>query len=63
MRIAVLGAGNMGRWLVRELAADHEVCVYDPVASERKAWGRSRSSGRWTGSPLSGPTSSSTRSA
>lgn len=33
MRIAVLGAGNMGRWLVRELAPDHEICVHDPLSS------------------------------
>jgi prephenate dehydrogenase len=29
MKVAVLGAGNMGRWLVRELAAKHEVWVHD----------------------------------
>ncbi len=29
MRIAVLGAGHMGRWLVSELARDNEVAVYD----------------------------------
>jgi prephenate dehydrogenase len=33
MKIAVLGLGNMGRWLVRELAPDHEVCVHDPIPS------------------------------
>ena len=40
MKIAVLGAGNMGRWLVRELAPDHEVCVYDPVLSRTEGLGR-----------------------
>ena len=39
MKIAVLGAGNMGRWLVRELAAEHEVCVHDPVASKTEGLG------------------------
>ena len=29
MRIAVLGVGHMGRWLVSELARDNEVAVYD----------------------------------
>jgi len=29
MRIAVLGAGHMGRWLTNELARDNEVAVYD----------------------------------
>ncbi len=29
MRIAVLGIGRMGRWLVRELAPRHDVWVYD----------------------------------
>lgn len=29
MKIAVLGAGHMGRWLVSELAKDNEVGVYD----------------------------------
>lgn len=29
MKIAVLGAGHMGRWLVSELAKDNEVAVYD----------------------------------
>ncbi len=31
MKIAVLGAGNMGRWLIHELAPEHEVLAYDPV--------------------------------
>lgn len=29
MKIAVLGAGHMGRWLTSELARDHQVAVYD----------------------------------
>ncbi len=29
MKISVLGAGHMGRWLMSELAKDHEVGVYD----------------------------------
>ncbi len=29
MKIAVLGTGNMGRWLARELAPGHEVWVHD----------------------------------
>lgn len=29
MKIAVLGAGHMGRWLVSELAKDNKVCIYD----------------------------------
>jgi len=29
MRIAVLGAGHMGRWLILELAKDNDVAVYD----------------------------------
>ncbi len=29
MKIAVLGVGRMGRWLVRELALRHEVCACD----------------------------------
>jgi prephenate dehydrogenase len=40
MKIAVLGAGNMGRWLVRELAPDHQVCVHDPVPSRTEGLGR-----------------------
>jgi prephenate dehydrogenase len=33
MKIAVLGAGHMGRWLVSELAKDNEVCVYDTAGA------------------------------
>jgi prephenate dehydrogenase len=29
MRIAVLGAGHMGTWLVRMLSPNNELCVYD----------------------------------
>jgi prephenate dehydrogenase len=29
MRIAILGAGKMGSWFARVLAADHEVAIYD----------------------------------
>ena len=29
MKIAILGAGNMGSWLARRLNRDHEVVVYD----------------------------------
>ena len=33
MKIAVLGAGHMGRWLVSELVKDNEVCVYDTAGA------------------------------
>jgi prephenate dehydrogenase len=33
MKIAVLGAGHMGRWLLSELAKDHEVCAYDTAGA------------------------------
>ncbi len=39
MRIAVLGVGNMGRWLVRELGPGHEVCAYDPLPSRTEGLG------------------------
>jgi len=29
MRIAVLGAGHMGSWLIKELSSNNEVCIYD----------------------------------
>ena len=29
MRIAIVGAGNMGSWLAREFLSDHQVAVYD----------------------------------
>ncbi|MFH1227894.1 MAG: prephenate dehydrogenase/arogenate dehydrogenase family protein [Planctomycetota bacterium] len=31
MRIAVLGTGNMGSWLVREFSKENEIAVYDKV--------------------------------
>ena len=40
MKIAVLGAGNMGRWLIREFAPDHQVCVHDLVPSRTEGLGR-----------------------
>jgi prephenate dehydrogenase len=40
MKIAILGAGNMGRWLVRELAPDHEVCVHDSIPSRMEGLDR-----------------------
>ncbi len=40
MKIAVLGAGNMGRWLIRELAPDHEVLAYDPVTARTEGLAR-----------------------
>jgi len=46
MKIAVLGAGNMGRWIVRELAPDHEVSVYDPVLSRTEGLGNQASIAR-----------------
>ena len=63
MRIAVLGAGNMGRWLIRELAADHEICVHDPLSSRTEGLERVVIAPGWTGSPRSARTFSSTRSA
>lgn len=39
MKIAVLGAGNMGRWLIRELAPEHEVWAYDPVKARMEGMG------------------------
>jgi prephenate dehydrogenase len=29
MRISILGAGNTGRWLIRELVAANDVCAFD----------------------------------
>lgn len=29
MKIAVLGAGHMGSWLIKELSRNNDVCVYD----------------------------------
>ncbi len=39
MKIAVLGAGNMGRWLIRELAPEHEVWAYDPIRARTEGLG------------------------
>ena len=36
MRIAVIGAGNMGSWLVESLCLDYEVGVYDVDRSKLK---------------------------
>ncbi len=33
MKITILGAGHMGKWLVAELARDHELSVYDTDAA------------------------------
>jgi prephenate dehydrogenase len=40
MRISVLGVGNMGRWLVRELSRKHEVWVYDRDPSRTSGLGK-----------------------
>ncbi|MBI2342846.1 MAG: prephenate dehydrogenase [Deltaproteobacteria bacterium] len=29
MKIGVVGAGHMGQWVIRQLAADHEIVAYD----------------------------------
>ncbi len=29
MKIAILGAGRMGTWFIKELSSDHELCFYD----------------------------------
>jgi prephenate dehydrogenase len=42
MRIAVLGAGNMGSWLVESLCLDHEVGVFDVDRSKLKYFFNSR---------------------
>jgi len=36
MRVAVVGAGNMGSWLVESLCLDYEVGVYDSDRSKLK---------------------------
>ena len=33
MKIAVLGAGHMGGWLIKMLSPDHKVCVFDTDCS------------------------------
>jgi prephenate dehydrogenase len=42
MRIAVLGAGKMGRWLIRELAPRHEVWAYDLDGARLAGLGRAK---------------------
>lgn len=42
MKIAVLGAGKMGRWLIRELAPKHEVWVHDLDEARLASLGRAR---------------------
>jgi len=42
MRIAVIGAGNMGSWLVESLCLDYEVGVYDTDRSKLKYFFNSR---------------------
>ncbi len=36
MKIAIIGAGNMGKWLVEELCLNHEVAVFDATHSRMK---------------------------
>ena len=42
MRIAIIGAGNMGSWLVESLCLDYEVGVYDVDRSKLKYFFNSR---------------------
>jgi prephenate dehydrogenase len=42
MRIAVIGAGNMGSWLVESLCLDYEVGVFDTDRSKMKYFFNSR---------------------
>jgi len=42
MRIAIIGAGNMGSWLVESLCLDYEVGVYDVDRSRLKYFFNSR---------------------
>jgi prephenate dehydrogenase len=42
MRIAIIGAGNMGSWLVESLCLDYEVGVYDTDRSKLKYFFNSR---------------------
>jgi prephenate dehydrogenase len=42
MRIAVIGAGNMGAWLVESLCLDYEVGVYDADRTKLKYFFNSR---------------------
>lgn len=43
MKIAIIGAGAMGQWLIRQLAKEHELAVYDTelvdqICRDRVAW-------------------------
>lgn len=42
MRIAIIGAGNMGSWLVESLCLDYEVGIYDTDRSKLKYFFNSR---------------------
>lgn len=42
MRIAIIGAGNMGSWLVESLCLDYEVGIYDADRSRLKYFFNSR---------------------
>lgn len=42
MRIAIVGAGNMGSWLVESLCLDYEVGIYDTDRSKLKYFFNSR---------------------
>ncbi len=42
MRIAIVGAGNMGSWLVESLCLDYEVGIYDADRSKLKYFFNSR---------------------
>ena len=42
MRIAIIGAGNMGSWLVESLCLDYEVGIYDRDRSKLKYFFNSR---------------------
>jgi len=42
MRIAIIGAGNMGSWLVESLCLDYEVGIYDVDRSKLKYFFNSR---------------------
>jgi prephenate dehydrogenase len=42
MRIAIIGAGNMGSWLVESLCLDYEVGIYDQDRSKLKYFFNSR---------------------
>ena len=42
MRIAIIGAGNMGSWLVESLCLDYEVGVFDTDRNKMKYFFNSR---------------------